>query len=360
MKYVFREITPDEFEQFTAACPAKNYMQSRLMYDRYQAIGRESYLLGLCDGSTLVVAGLASKIYERLGRKVFAFSRGPLADYASHAEAFYAFLDEAKRFLKAKSGMVLQISPSLLTPNAPNDFNAQLKSRGFKPLGEYEQVKWTYAIDFQNHPTLPRKSPLQPKSAPLDPPLSSEETQALISSFRRDHRATIRHATKRYGLTLRELPVTEYQILLDLIRESGKVHGFVPRDLDFFRQIKEAFGDEATAIVAEDPDGRPIAAAFFLLYGDEVIYLSSGFSREHKKLGGPHLIQWAMIQFAYGNGYRQYNFWGTNPDPENGVHQFKQGFHGALQEFVGTYAAPLTPVGRAYVAKLKYQEQRDL
>lgn len=359
MKYNFREITPDEFAEFTRSCPAKNYMQSRPMYDRYQAIGRESYLLGLFNDDKLVVAGLASKIYERLGHKIFTFSRGPLADYAN-TEAFYHFLDETKKFLKNQRGSVLQISPTLLAEDAPQGFNDALKTHGFKYLGEYEQVKWVYAINFAHHPVLPHKSQPKQRSAPLEPPLSETETQLLMSTLHTNHRRMIRAATKRYGLHLRELPVSEYQILHDLINESGKFQGFVSREVDFFRQVKKALGQDATAIVAETPEGQPIAAAFFLLYGDEVIYLAGGFSRLHKKLGGPHLVQWAMIQFAYGNGYRQYNFWGTNPDPNNGVHQFKQGFNGELEEFVGTYAAPLDPIGRAYVTKLKHQEQRDL
>lgn len=360
MKYVFREITTAEFADFAATCPTKNYMQSVPMYERYQQIGRESYLLGLFADDELKVAGLASVIYERFHHKIFTFSRGPLADFAHDSREFYRFLDECKTFLKSRRGSILQISPSLLTPYAPTHFRDTLQSHGFKYLGEYEQCKWVYAIDFEHHPALPRKAPAAVKSKVLSPPLSSEESQALIKTFRRDHRYTIRYATERYGLKLRELTPSEYQILWDLVAESGKVHGFVPREVDFFKQVKTAFQDDAAAIVAEMPDGTPIAAAFFLLYGDEVIYLSSGFTREHKKLGAPHLIQWAMIQFAYANGYRQYNFWGTNPDPKNGVHKFKQGFHGELQEFVGTFAAPLDLFGKLYLTKIKPAERRDL
>ena len=144
------------------------------------------------------------------------------------------------------------------------------------------------------------------------------------------------------------------------MQESGKVHGFVPREQKFFEQLKKHFGPDVTAVVAELPDGTPIAAAFFILYGNEVIYLSSGFRRAHKKLGGPHLIQWAMIKYAYANGFKKYNFWGTNPDPENGVFKFKQGFHGAVEEFVGTFAAPLSALGKVYLNKLHYAKQRDL
>ncbi len=359
MEKHFSIITESEFETFTKSFPCKNYMQSLPMYKRYQSIGRESYLVGLVEEKNVLVAGIASVIYERFGKKIFSFSRGPIADY-SKVDDFVQFLDECKKFLKAKHGIALQISPNLLMPNAPNDFDATLKKHGFKRLGEYEQVKWTYALDFAKIPDLPFVSPAEPKSSVLGPTLPEESERILLRSFRRDHRYTIKYATERYNLKLRELEVNDYPILLKLMEESGKVHGFVPRDQKFFEQLKQFFGPDVAAIVAELPDGTPIAAAFFILYGNEVIYLSSGFSREHKKLGGPHLIQWTMIKYAYANGYQKYNFWGTNPDPENGVFKFKQGFHGEVEEFVGTYIAPLSAIGKAYINKLHYAKQRDL
>lgn len=359
MKRIFRELTLAEFEHFTTHCSSKNYMQSPAMYRRYQAIKRESYLVGLVEDDKIIVAGLVSVIFEKLGQKIFTFSRGPLSeDYK--IDSMTEFLQECKKFLKSKHGLIVQISPNVLTKDAPEGFSDALVKQGFKALGEYEQVKWTYALDFSKIDNLPEVAPRRPKSPVLNPDLSEEAEQTLFRSFRRDHRYTIRYATERYGIKLRELSPEEYPILLDMIAESGKVHGFVPREQQFFEQLKQYFGPDVTAIVAELPDGTPIAAAFFILYGDEVIYLSSGFRRDHKKLGAPHLIQWAMIKYAYANGYKKYNFWGTNPDPENGVYKFKQGFHGDIEEFVGTFAAPLSPVGRVYLQKLHYAKQRDL
>ena len=348
MKKIFRELTPAEFKQFTARCPSKNYMQSLPMYRRYQKIQREAYLVGLIKDKRVVVAGLVGVIYERFGRKIFTFSRGPLSDDYNSAD-FAFFLQECKKFIAKKHGIVLQISPNLLIQHAPSNFDQALKKQGFKSLGEYEQVKWTYAIDFSKIAHLPRAKSAKTKSPVLNPSL-----------VRRDHRYTIKYAIERHGIKLRELDTSEYQILLQMIAESGKVHGFVPRDRKFFEQLKEHFDTDVTAIVAELPDGTPIAAAFFILYGNEVIYLSSGFMREYKKLGGPHLIQWAMIKYAYANGFQKYNFWGTNPDPENGVYKFKQGFHGEIEEFVGTFATATSFLGKIYLQKLHYAKQRDL
>ena len=359
MKKEFRELTVKEFQDFTKRCVSKNYMQSPAMYQRYRATGRESYLVGLFEGSKVVVAGLVSVVFARFGRKIFTFSRGPLSnDYDLGHLA--SFLQECKQYLKKKRGFLLQISPNLLTQDAPEGFEKVLKQQGFKLLGEYEQVKWIYALDFAKIDNLPKIKTKSPKSPVLAPILSKDAEQTLFHSFRSGHRRTISYAVKRYNIKLRELPPEEYSILLDMVKESGKVHGFVPREQKFFEQLKQYFGQDVAAVVAELPDGTPIAAAFFILYGDEVIYLSGGFCRDYKKLGGPHLIQWAMIKYAYANGFRGYNFWGTHPDPENGVFKFKQGFRGNIEEFVGTFAAPLSPTGKVYLQKLHYLKQRDL
>ncbi len=359
MKKVFRELTVKEFQDFTKHCGSKSYMQSLAMYQRYQATGRESYLVGLSSGSEITVAGLVSVIFEKFGHKIFTISRGPLSDNYD-LEHLTSFLQECKHFLKKKRGFLLQISPNLLVQDAPKGFEKALERQGFKPLGEYEQVKWIYTLDFAKIDNLPKIKQKQPELPILTPPISEAAERVLFHSFRSGHRRAISYAAKRYGIKLRELPLEEYSTLLDMIQESGKAHSFVPREQKFFEELKQYLDSDAVAIVAELPDGTPVAAAFFILYGNEVIYLAGGFCRDYKKLGGPHLIHWAMIKFAYASGFKGYNFWGTHPDPEDGVFKFKQGFRGEVGEFVGTFAAPLSPVGKIYLQKLHYAKQRDL
>ena len=135
MKWIMKK-TFREFKDFTERCSSKNYMQSLAMYQRYQAVQRESYLVGLLEGDKVVVAGLVSVIFEKLGQKIFTFSRGPLSD-DYNLDDLTSFLRECKKFLKEKHGLILQISPNLLVQDAPQGFEDTLKKQGFKPLGEY-------------------------------------------------------------------------------------------------------------------------------------------------------------------------------------------------------------------------------
>ena len=360
MKKTFREITEKEFESFLKSCPNKNYMQSVEMFRRYKEIGRESYLVGVIENEKVTAAGIASVIFERFNYKIFTFSRGPLADYKNNMKSFYYLLEETKKFLKTKRGIILQISPNLLVPDASKSFKSDLQKMHFKYLGEYEQVKWIYTIDFSKIENLPKIKPLKKETELLNPNLDKDSEQILFRTFRKGHRYLIRYATERYNLSLRELKPEEYNIMFKLLEEAGKVHNFIPRDQKFFEQMHKTFNGKATAVIAELPDKTPVAVGFFIIYGDEIIYLSSGLSREHKQLGGPHLIQWNMIRYAYANGYKKYNFWGTNPDPNDGVFNFKQGFHGEVEEFVGTFAAPLNTIGKLYLKKLRAAEHRNI
>lgn len=354
-----RELTLDEFEAFTKSSESKNYMQSVKMYQRYLDENREQYLLGLVDDKdNVIVAGLAHIIYSRFGKKIFSFSRGPIVD-SKNVKDLIKFLDECKKFFKAKHGMTLQVSLNLLANEVPDDFAREMKKIGYKKLGEYEQVKWVYALDFSKVEGLPKVEQKQKRSSVVNPEIDPESEQKLFRHLRTSHRRYIRYAEERYGIKMRELKVSEYNILQDLLEASGKVHGFAPRSQKFFEQLLKYFGDDVVAIVAELPDKTPVAAAFFILLGNEVIYLSGGFDRKYRNMGAPYLVQWTMIKYAYANGYKQYNFWGTNPDPNDGVFQFKEGFHGEVQEFVDAFITSLSPLGAVYVKKIHYAKHRS-
>ena len=354
-----RELTEKEFQTFVASAKSKSYMQSAQMYQRYLGENREEYLLGLVDDDgTILVAGLAHNIYSRFGKKVFAFSRGPIVKESE--KDLTKFLNECKKFLKAKHGMALQVTLNSLANEMSSDFAANMKKNGFKRLGEYEQVKWFYVLDFSKIEDLPKVKPRAKRMSVDDLKIDPAAEQKLLGHFRTSHRRYIRYAEGRYNIKVRELKVSEYDKLQDLLEASGRAHGFAPRSQKFFEQMLKYFGKDVMAIVAETADKVPVAAAFFILYGDEVIYLSGGFDREYKKMGAPHLVQWTMIKYAYANGYRQYNFWGTNPDPEDGVFQFKEGFHGEVREFTDAFIAGLSPIGTIYTKKLRYAKHRSL
>ncbi|MDO4979264.1 MAG: peptidoglycan bridge formation glycyltransferase FemA/FemB family protein [Candidatus Saccharibacteria bacterium] len=384
------EISEKEFEKF-ASGSGGSFLQSVEMYERYVDRKNEVYILGLLDGKTVKAAGIFVCKFKKMGQKIFTCPRGFLMDYAAEdaEEIFTEFTTKVKEFLKQKQGMALTIAPNVVRKVEIEDDGKVIrekwelgdkiakmcKSQGFKALGEYEFVKWIYALD-----------------------TSGLNEDNLLASFRKDHRATIKHATSRYAMRLRELGMDELELLDETVHATGERRGFSDPGVKYYQEMAKHFGDKVKFVVAEAPktvieafiskdkekiaeacekankilgdnvwrkgdekiEMQIVAGAMFVMTDDEIVYLYSGSYSQYKKLGGPHLIQYEMIKEAAKRGVKKYNFYGVEPLPDNGVYEFKRGFHGHVEEYVGTFMVPLTVLGKVLVGKQKYEEIRAL
>ena len=104
-----------EFRDFVKNQKMDNFLQSAEMFSRYQKIGKEAYFFGGFENEKLKIVGLAVKMREKLGKKVYNMPRGPIWDNeaADSGAVLGSFLDEVSGILKKKGGMVLQISPNV-------------------------------------------------------------------------------------------------------------------------------------------------------------------------------------------------------------------------------------------------------
>ncbi len=352
MKFV--ELSEKEARGLDFAC--NNFLQSWEMYQRYQKLGRESYFVGVKDDDGKILgAGLLMARPWKLGKKIFRVPGGWLMDFEhkNYTEVLEFITREAKGFCKQRGGMVLEVSPNVSAQlrNSHNEVvegenhlevRRALEGLGYKYLGEYEQVKWTFVKDLQG----------------------DEDTEQMLMSFRTDHRQRIRRA-QREGVRVRELADDELGVLKEIAAEAGQRHGFQDPEVGYYQSMKEAFGEKVKFVVAELPAEKtggekgkfvPLAAAMFVNVGREMVYLYSGSVRELQKYGGAHLIQWQMIQEALASGCKKYNFYGVYPVEGNGVYNFKLGFRGRVEELLGTFALPIGWLGKLYVARIKPRE----
>lgn len=374
----FCEVTEEEFANFAKKSEAASFLQSVEMYHRYKERKNEAYLLGVKEKGKIVAVGLVVSKYRVLKKKIFICPRGFLADFKAKIfpEVSKTFTDGAKEFLKRRKGAVLEISPNLTRTavvdkdGVPTENFCGSKEEkmftdlGYKNLGEYEFVKWEYFLD-----------------------TSKLEADKLLTHIRSGHRYATRLALERYQMRMRELDEKELSILKDLSDEAAERHGFVTPSLTYYKEMKKAFSDDVKFYVAEvakkvvkaaeagkEPaeikkiaaeitekdEFIPVAAAMFVFSKNEVVYLYSGSSSKYSKYGGPHFLQYMMIKKTIGMGVKKYNFYGTNPKAGDGVYEFKRGYHGELREYIGTFMLPITPVGKIYVARKKYQDVRDI
>ncbi len=431
----FVELTREEVAGLDFGC--ESFLQSWEMYERYQAIRKEAYFVGVKDeNGEILAAGLMQARKWRFGKRIFRVAGGWLLRYGSSgriadngqtsasedamlvrrmsntshsaspsslnsthsrqlngaektnisSEKKYSWqeilkfiTERAKTFCRERGGIAIEIAPNIMSQlrDAHNQVTEgednlvvreELQRLGYKYLGEYEQVKWTFVLDVEG-----------------------KTAEELFKAFRTDHRQRIRRA-EREGVRVRELRNDELGVLKKIAAEAGERHGFQDPDVNYYETMKKAFGEKIKFVVAELPaeklendqksvgitekkagnveknDQRsvseqkyvPLAAAMFVIDKKEIIYLYSGSVRSLQKYGGAHLIQWKMIQEAIEHGCKKYNFYGVYPVEGNGVYSFKLGFRGRVEELLGTFVLPIGVIGKIYTARLKYREYGEL
>ena len=365
---IFGELTEKEWRGLDFEC--RSFLQSEEMWRRYQGEGREAYLVGVREGRKVLGAGLVTARPWRLGRKIWRVAGGWLLDYDGERrqEILRALTEGVRKLAREKRTIAVMISPNVEAQ--PRDaecrvvagkdhlaVKGELERLGYKYLGEYEQAKWQYVLE-----------------------LKGQTAEGLFNEFRSGHRWQIRRAEKD-GVRVRELGEEELGILKAIAAEAGERHGFLDPELEYYRSMKEYFGEQVKFVVAEIPaaklrqerekaegpevtveDGAmvPLAAAMFVNDGREMVYLYSGSARKYQKYGGAHLIQWKMIQKALATGCERYNFYGVRPVAGDGVYKFKQGFRGHVEELLGTFALPVGVLGKVYVGRIPEKEMREV
>ena len=100
-------------------------------------------------------------------------------------------------------------------------------------------------------------------------------------------------------------------------------------------------------LIKEDGTVINLSAAMFITYGNEVIYAFSGNIDKYMSFNAQYLIQWEMIKYAIKNKFEKYNFYGISgmfdkKDPDYGVYEFKRGFGGVVEEYIGEFILPIT------------------
>ena len=330
------ELPPKDFESFVGKQACDNFLQSKEMFNRYQTTGREAHLVGLKNSKGgIVLAALIVKIGSMRGQALFSAPGGPILDYSAPGaqKLLEDFLILIKPFLKKHHGFTLQISPNV----AVKDGKTPPKLKGAKYLGEYTQCKWISVLDLSNF------------SSPDE----------LFKTFRKGHRYSIKYTDTRFHLETRELSKDELPILKSLAEKAAEKHNFHDQPIEYYESMFDAFVGKIKVLATFDKD-TPIAAAMFIYYGHEIVYLYSGADPAYNHLAGSYALQWKMINFAFENGFKRYNFYGVRPEPKNGVFEFKKGFRAEVEELWGTYILPISPLSRLYVAHKKYHKFGEL
>ena len=158
----FTLLSVSDFCLYEEVSACRNFFQSINMYHTYIELGYETYLVRVKRDCKVVAASLLVALGKSIcGYKIFNAYKGFLLDY-SDFELLEFFTKEVKNFLRKKKCIKLFIDPYIVSVERDRDGNKvrggvnnlfvkyKLESLGYKYLGEVEQVKWTYVLEFNN------------------------------------------------------------------------------------------------------------------------------------------------------------------------------------------------------------------
>ena len=380
----FRELTIKEFEKYLNKSNLKSFLQS----PKLDGQDDNSYYVGVLKAGKVIAATRMISKKNRFGYNNFYAPKGLLLDY-NDIDLLKFFILNLKKYIKHHHGYVLHIDPNVFYKSRDIDGNItdeydntnivnNLKRLGFKHNGftvgydNTNQVRWQHVID-----------------------LEGKTFEEIKKSIKANHLNKIKKAEK-YGITVKEIEYDDLPIFKSITESTSKQIGFKDKSIEYYRKIYKNFKNEVKFLLAylnvdeykkkitdelisynkkyekfynkENNSAKeikknidtlnnrlieidkyesgliPISASMFMVFGDEIIYLFSGNVDKYNNFYSQYLIQWIMIKYALENKYKKYNFYGIsgkfNPG-EDGVYEFKKGFGGHVEEYIGDFYLPI-------------------
>ena len=168
----------------------------------------------------------------------------------------------------------------------------------------------------------------------------------LLGAFNSRVRYNARHAIKK-GVDVSEAGVEDARTFWELLNTTAQRKGFVERDLSYFTQLMQVFGDDARILLARF-NGSVVYGSLIVVFGASAYYLY-GASGGDRSVKPSELGQYRSMLWAKARGATRYDMWGIpyNPTEDNplySVYTFKSGFGGVEERYVGALDLPLTPV----------------
>ncbi len=270
----------------------------------------------MADGGSGPIGG--QLLMRRLGPGPFSLGylpRGPIAT-AFDASSLAAFTSALREVARSRRLTHITAEPGL---------------EGRAHDGLFSAAGWQPAQGMQ-----------PPTSQIIDLRKSEEE---LWSDVYKSSRRYANGARKR-GCTVREggeedLPVF-YQILVETARRSG----WIPRAQEAYRDVYRAFAAEGRAriLIGSLPDGTAVSSKLILSCGGTDFQFYGGLTDVGGKERSGHFFEWEAIIRSKAGGASFFDMWGRST---KGIAHFKQGFGGRVVEYGGAWDLVVNPAVRA-------------
>lgn len=255
--------------------------------------------------------------------------RGPVCDF-DDKETFHALIGAAKEEGKKYNAYELKIDKDVPVDNEVYRSIASGEGFAIKPAetGFHDfMARWVIRIDINGR--------------------SEEE---LFNDFHPKWRYNIRLAGRK-GVEVKICESSMAEEFYEIMKVTCERDGFALRNADYFKKILDVFKENARLYLAFF-EGKPIAGALAVYWGDKLWYFYGASSNEHRNVMPNYLVQWEMIKWAIEKGCRIYDFRGYSGvnDDSDGLYRFKTGFDGKPVEFMGEMDLTIKPLAAKLVS----------
>ena len=374
MKFV--TLNENEFTEFENTHPLGSFYQTIKWGKLKEKNGWKYYLVGVKEDDKVIAACLLLEKKVFLSLTLFYSPRGFLLDY-NNKKLLEFFTKNVKKFAKMHHAIFIKIDPTII--EFEKDINGDaikggisnkniidsLKSLGYKNVNTHLQPNIVFTLDLKN-----------------------KTIDEIYNKMENTTKQRVRK-NESIGIKTRELSRDELSIFKSIMQNTADRRGFIDRPLSYYENMYDIFDNmkillsyidikeysnnekirlnkttdeikklkeaevlakslEKTIKKCEDIMKKEntniinLGCLMFMFHGREVLSLFGGVYDEYREFMPAYTLNYDMIKYACEKGYDKYNFYGIDEykdksNPMYGLYDFKRGFSGVVEEYIGTY-----------------------
>ena len=308
-----------EYEKFVMQSNNVSFMQSECWSELKKGWKSERIIIRDEFGNIEGAMQILIKKIPFLNTCFMYAPRGPVCDF-HNTYVLSRLVERAKLLADKYNAFMLKIDPMI-------------------SYDDYESVNILTGMGFRHNPDMPEDNSVQSlQNYVLD--IEGKAKEEVFNSFHSKWRYNIRLAGRK-GVEC-DYHNSRLDAFYNLMKETGERDGFCIRSKEYFKDMLNAFGDNARLYMCYTPEGEEISGALAIRFGDRVSYVYGCSTCRHREFMPNYLMQWNMISWAVESGCRVYDFMGIphcheENHPNYGVYRFKKGFNGKVVRYAGEF-----------------------
>ncbi|HES6688433.1 TPA: aminoacyltransferase [Streptococcus pyogenes] len=281
-----------------------------------------------------------------LGRSIIYIPRGPVMDYLDRDLVAFT-MKTLKDYGKTKKALFIKYDPAILLKQYALGQEEEEKPLALAAIKNLQEagVHWTGL-------TMEIADSIQPR---FQANIYTQEN--LEMQFPKHTRRLIKDAKQRgvetYRASQSELHLINQDITRTQAHQKKRLKKLEDQKASFERYITEFEG-----FTDQYPEEVVVAGILSISYGNVMEMLYAGMNDDFKKFYPQYLLYPKVFQDAYQDGIIWANMGGVEGSLDDGLTKFKANFAPTIEEFIGEFNLPVSPL--YHIANTMYKIRKQL